>query len=219
MEEEKGKINIVEEILKIFWVFMIGSFLGYIFEMIIVLFQKGHFESRQGLIYGPLTPVYGIGGVIYYLTFKIIKTRDKGKVFLISMVLGGVTEYLCSFIQEKVFGTISWDYSEWLFNINGRTTLIHCTYWGIGGILFMKYVMPLINHIDNIIKNQYFRTITALFAIFMLFNISVSSMAAIRQDERNREIAATSNIDVFFDTYYSDEVMDEIYENKIEVKR
>ena len=25
--------------------------------------------------------VYGIGGVIYYLTFKIIKTRDKGKAF------------------------------------------------------------------------------------------------------------------------------------------
>ena len=83
----------------------------------------------------------------------------------------------------------------------------------------MKYVMPLINRIDHIIKNQYFRTVTALFAIFMLFNISVSSMAAIRQDERNREIAATSNIDMFFDKYYSDEVMDVIYENKIEVKR
>ena len=83
----------------------------------------------------------------------------------------------------------------------------------------MKYVMPLINHIDHIIKNQYVRTITALFAIFMIFNISVSSMAAIRQDERNREISATNNIDVFFDKYYSDEVMDTIYENKIEVKK
>ena len=61
--------------------------------------------------------------------------------------------------------------------------------------------------------------LTALFAIFMLFNISVSSMAAIRQDERNREISATNNIDVFFDKYYSDEVMDTIYENKIEVKK
>ena len=135
------------------------------------------------------------------------------------MVLGGIVEYLCSYFQELLFGTISWDYSNLWFNINGRTSLLHCTYWGIGGILFMKYVMPLINHIDNIIRNQYFRTITALFAIFMLFNISVSSLAAIRQDERNREIAATSNIDVFFDKYYSDEVMDVIYENKIEVKR
>ena len=53
----------------------------------------------------------------------------------------------------------------------------------------------------------------------MIFNISVSSMAAIRQDERNREIAASNNIDMFFDKYYSDEVMDVIYENKIEVKK
>ena len=83
----------------------------------------------------------------------------------------------------------------------------------------MKYVLPIINYIDKIIKNQYFRTITALFAIFMIFNISVSSMAAIRQDERNRQIAASNNIDVFFDKYYSDEVMDVIYENKIEVKK
>ena len=83
----------------------------------------------------------------------------------------------------------------------------------------MKYVMPIIHHIDKIIKNQYFRTVTALFAIFMIFNISVSSMAAIRQDERNREIAASNNIDMFFDKYYSDEVMDVIYENKIEVKK
>lgn len=36
----------------------IGSILGHIFEMIIVLFQKGHFETRQGLIYGPFIPVF-----------------------------------------------------------------------------------------------------------------------------------------------------------------
>ena len=135
------------------------------------------------------------------------------------MLLGGIVEYLCSYFQELLFGTISWDYSDLWFNINGRTSLLHCTYWGIGGVLFMKYVMPLINHIDYIIKNQYIRTITALFAIFMIFNISVSSMAAIRQDERNCEISATNNINVFFDKYYSDEVMDTIYENKIEVKK
>ena len=83
----------------------------------------------------------------------------------------------------------------------------------------MKYIMPFIENIGKVTKNNYFKTVTALFAIFMIFNISVSSMAAIRQDERNREIAASSNIDAFFDKYYSDEVMDEIYENKIEVRR
>lgn len=45
------KKKIIKELIIIFWVFIIGSILGYIFEMIVVLFQKGYFESRQGLIY------------------------------------------------------------------------------------------------------------------------------------------------------------------------
>lgn len=97
------KKKIIKELIIIFWVFIIGSILGYIFEMIVVLFQKGYFESRQGLIYGPFTPVYGIGGIVYYIVFKLIKTREKSKVFLISMLLGGITEYLCSYIQEKAY--------------------------------------------------------------------------------------------------------------------
>lgn len=71
MEEKK----IVKELAVIFWIFIIGSIVGYIAEMIVVLFQKGYFESRQGLVYGPFTPVYGIGGVIYYLVFKLIRTK------------------------------------------------------------------------------------------------------------------------------------------------
>ena len=43
------KENLEKEIAKAFWIFMIGSVLGYIFEMIVVLFQKGHFEVRQGV--------------------------------------------------------------------------------------------------------------------------------------------------------------------------
>ena len=40
---------------KLFWVFLIGCFLGVIIELIwcAVLYQK--FESRAGLIYGPFT--------------------------------------------------------------------------------------------------------------------------------------------------------------------
>ena len=67
------KKNLIKELIIVFWLFIIGSILGYIFEMIVVLFQKGYFESRQGLIYGPFTPVYGIGAIIYYLILNNIK--------------------------------------------------------------------------------------------------------------------------------------------------
>lgn len=212
MKQEKY----IDKIIKIFWVFIIGSIIGYAVEMVVGFVQNGHFVSRQGLVFGPFAQVYGLGILAYYLIVPKIKGGYL-KIFFVTMILGGIVEYLCSYFQEILFGTISWDYSHLLFNINGRTSLLHCTYWGIGGVLFMKYILPLINKIDKITKDAYFRTITALFIIFMLFNISVSSMASIRQNERNREIGASNNIDVFFDKYYSDEVMNNIYENKIEV--
>ena len=209
--EKKSKFN---EIIKIFLIFMIGSVIGYIVEMLVALVQNGHFVSRQGLLYGPFTPVYGIGILVYYMFFSAMKNRNKGIVFISSMILGGITEYMCSYIQEKVFGTVSWDYSEWILNINGRTTLIHCTYWGFAGLLYTSYIEPIIPKIELFVKDHKVKIMASSIAIFMIFNIAISSMAAIRQRERTENIPAQDNMDVFLDNMYPDEYMDEVFENK-----
>lgn len=206
--------KVIKELEKIFWVFIIGCILGYIFEMIIVLFQKGYFESRKGLIYGPFSPVYGIGGIIYYLIFKHIKTRNKLAVFLIAMILGGTTEYICSFMQEKIFGTISWDYSYLPFNINGRTSLLHCTYWGIAGILYTTYIEKLIEKIEKLLDRKKMETITICFVVFMVLNIQISAFASIRQRHRMNNIPPQNKLDEFLDKHYPDEFMNKIYANK-----
>ncbi len=208
---EKSKFN---EFFKIFIIFMIGSMIGYVVEMIVALVQNGHFVSRQGLLYGPFTPVYGIGILVYYVFFTFVKTRDKKWVFLFSMVIGGITEYLCSYVQEKVFGTVSWDYSQWLFNINGRTTLVHCTYWGFAGLLYVSFIEPLIPKIEEFIKSHKVKIMATSVAVFMIFNVTISSMAAIRQKERVENIPAQGNVDVFLDNMYPDEFMDTVFENK-----
>ena len=130
------------------------------------------------------------------------------------MILGGITEYLCSFIQEKVFGTISWDYSQWLFNINGRTTIVHCTYWGFAGLLYIKYIEPLIPKIENWVSNNRIKVMSTGLAVFMVFNITISSMAAIRQKERINNIPASSSVDNFLDNVYPDEYLNVVFENK-----
>ena len=213
-----SKSSKFNEIFKVFIIFMIGSILGYVVEMIVALVQNGHFVSRQGLLYGPFTPVYGIGILVYYIFFRIVKNRDKKIVFISSMILGGITEYLCSYIQEKAFGTVSWDYSNWLFNIDGRTTLIHCTYWGFAGLLYVSYIEPLIPKIEEVVRNHKVKIMATSVAIFMVFNVAISSMAAIRQKERQENIAANSKIDVFLDNAYPDEYMDEVFENQKRVK-
>ena len=213
-----NKSSKFNEIFKVFIIFMIGCILGYVVEMIVALVQNGHFVSRQGLLYGPFTPVYGIGILVYYIFFRIVKNRDKKIVFISSMILGGITEYLCSYIQEKAFGTVSWDYSNWLFNIDGRRTLIHCTYWGFAGLLYVSYIEPLIPKIEEVVRNHKVKIMATSVAIFMVFNVAISSMAAIRQKERQENIAANSKIDVFLDNTYPDEYMDEVFENQKRVE-
>lgn len=211
------KRNLTQELVIIFWLFIFGSILGYIFEMIVALVQEGHFESRQGLIYGPFTPVYGVGIVIYYLILSNMDIQNKLRVFGITMVLGGITEYICSFAQERIFGTISWDYSNLMFNINGRTSLLHCLYWGTGGVLYAKFVIPIIEKFRNNFYENNKRIITIIMSIFIFIDISLSFIAANRQTERRNNILPKNRVDVFLDKYYSDEYMDRVYCNKKEV--
>lgn len=209
--------NVKKELTILFWVFIIGSIAGFLFELIVVFFQKGHFELRQGLIYGPFIPVYGIGAMCYYIVLSKIKITNKVQIFLITMILGGITEYLCSFIQEKAFGTISWDYSYLPFNINGRTSLLHCIYWGIGGVLYITYIEPLLNKMIDKTNMKAFDLITIILSIFIIFDISISWMAADRQTERKNNIEPENRLDIFLDKNYPDEYMNRIFNNKKDV--
>lgn len=208
------KKNIIRELIIIFWLFVIGSIIGYIFEMLVVLFQKGYFESRKGLIYGPFTQVYGIGLVIYYLILNNIDTKSQIKIFFITAILGGIVEYFCSLLQEKIFGTISWDYSHLIFNINGRTSLLHCTYWGIAGVLYVMYIAPVLEKLKQNINKTSLRVITIIFSMFIIFDICISCIAGERQLNRKMNIAPKTKLDIFLDKYYPDEYMDKIFTNK-----
>ena len=219
MEETSNSIMIVDEesiiqkLTKIFWIFLIGSIIGYGLEMIVGLVQNGHFVSRQALLFGPFIQVYGVGLVAYYLVISNIKKKSYIKIFFITMLLGGIVEYLFSYLQETWFGTISWDYSNLLFNIHGRTSLLHCLYWGIGGVLFVRFILPLIRNLNGWCKNTNFRYVTAFLVLFITFDIVMSGMAGSKQLERKNNIAANGYIDNFFDEYYPDEKLEQIYSN------
>ena len=219
MEETSNSImivdkeSIIQKLTKIFWIFLIGSIIGYGIEMIVGLVQNGHFVSRQGLLFGPFIQVYGVGLVAYYLVISNIRKKSYIKIFFITMLLGGIVEYLFSYLQETWFGTISWDYSNLLFNIHGRTSLLHCLYWGIGGVLFVRFILPLIRNLNEWCKNTNFRFITAFLVLFITFDIVMSGMAGSRQLERKNNIAANGYIDNFFDEYYPDEKLEQIYSN------
>lgn len=207
------KSSFKKQVNTIFWVFIIGSIFGSIVETILEILVDGNLHIRRGLIYGPFIPVYGVGAVMYY--FVVSNIKDPLKVFLSSMALGGFVEYGCSYIQEVLFGTISWDYSKAVVNLNGRTDLMHCIFWGIVGIFYITMAYPVIM---KFISNYYrfeFKILTMIMAIFITFNIFVSCAAGARQNERVKGIEANSKLDEILDKYYPDSKMDKVYSNKI----
>ena len=209
------KKKVIDYIIKIFWIFVIGSVFGFFAEMLYALVYKRTIEIRKGLIYGPFIQIYGMGAVAYYILISYVK--EPKKAFLYGMAMGGILEYLCSFFQEIFFGTISWDYSDLFMNLNGRTSLLYCIYWGIIAVIYLKIVYPAFEQINPLIEKNRFKILTIFLMLFMAFDITISCMAGNRQLKRREGIPPKHKLDEFIDKTYPDEFLDRVYNNKKDV--
>lgn len=198
---------------KLFWIFLIGCFAGVIIEIIWCLIFAGHFEYRTGLIYGPFNPVYGFGAVIMTLVlFKINNKRDL-YTFLGAMILGAAFEFLCSFFQEISLGVVSWEYSDSPYNIGGRTNLQFALCWGLLGLVWVKDMYPRLSRLIERIPNKVGIPLTWILSVFMVLNMTISSLAVARQTNRRAGIEPRNELEVFLDIHYDDEFLKKIYQN------
>ena len=200
---------------KLFWVFFIGCFAGVIIEMIWCLFRHGYIESRSGLIWGPFNLVYGFGAL--FLDLVLYKYRNRSKIysFIGGFVTGTVIEYVCSFVQEMLFGSTSWDYSNVPFNINGRVCLLYSIFWGILGVIWIKIIYPRVSMWILKIPNRIGKKLTYIFLVFMLLNSAASGVAVYRWSERVNDIPANSKMDEILDHWYPNEKLEKIYPNLV----
>ncbi len=196
---------------KALWIFLVGSIFGVIMETIISYFQYGAFESRRGLIYGPLNPVYGFGAVIFMIF--LVKYKNPLKVFFGGMLLGGGFEYFCSLIQEVIFGTTSWDYSAYAFNIDGRTSLSIMICWGLIALLFVFVIYPPISKLIEKLPIRIGNILSILLIIFLLLDCAISITACLRQTERSKGIEPSNKVEMFLDKHFPDERLNAIFEN------
>ena len=83
------KKQAITNLTMILWIFLIGSFFGFIYENLLMII-KGHPALRQGLIYEPLIPIYGIGSIVFYLFYKNINLDNKSLIIkiIISNIIG-----------------------------------------------------------------------------------------------------------------------------------
>ena len=198
---------------KLFWVFFIGCFAGVVLEPIYCLIQRGHYESRVGLIYGPFNLVYGIGALC--LSGALYQFRNRGRVFSFvgGFVVGSVVEYACSWFQEVCFGSTSWDYSNMPYNLNGRICLLYSIFWGILGIFWIKDIYPRMAKWILKIPNKVGKPLTWVLLVFMVFNSVMTLFTSLRWTARREGVEPRNAFEAYLDEHYPDERMQKIFAN------
>ena len=200
---------------KIFWLFMIGAFLGDITETVYCRITAGVWMSRSSVVWGPFSIVWGLA--IAICTLLLYKYRDRSDTFLFltGTFLGGAYEYVCSVFTEIVFGQVFWDYSKIPFNLGGRINLLYCFFWGIAAMIWMKYLYPKISTLIEKLPIKLGKILTLVLVAFMTCNVIVSCMALTRSTERANGVPAEAGWQKVMDERFDDERMEKIYPNAL----
>ena len=139
-----------KDMISLFFVeFVLFSFIGWIYECVFCMVKEHHWENR-GFLFGPVCPIYGVGAVSTLLLFGTGDMPLWG-VFLICAGGSVILEYGTSYILEKRFHALWWDYSDMPLNINGRICLPGTIGFGVAGVLIRCYIAPVSERVQALV--------------------------------------------------------------------
>lgn len=159
-----------------FLYFMFYSVVGWIYEVFleVVVYRWGF--SNRGVLFGPYCVVYGFGAVILLLALSgLMKKRIKlGPVNTAPvLVFGGIVlittviELIASYIMEFTMGGWMWDYTRFAFDFQGRIAPNPSIRFGIGGMVILYLLHPLIRKFTDGADERVQKT-TALICLVVL---------------------------------------------------
>lgn len=196
---------------KPFYLFMLGSLMGFLVETIYCFAASGEYVFRGTLLYGPMNVLYGVGVLALYFSLWKINTRSKWKVFAVGVGAGTAVEYMFSFLQETLFGTVSWDYSDIPFNFGGRVNLIYSVFWGALALIWVCKLYPVFVKLLRKIPDQFGRKLSILLFALLMLNIGISAMAVTRWTNRQNGVPAVTQTEQAMDYLYPDGHMEWLY--------
>ncbi len=183
--------------------FIFYSFLGWCWESIYCTIKNKKWADR-GFLFGPVCPIYGSCVVAAQIVFTQIPVLSTGEtpmwqIFLICMVGSAIAEFATSWVLEKRFHAMWWDYSEMPLNIQGRICLPVSVGFGLAGIVVVKYLIPLISGMHTDVNPIVYEVLMLVFALVFGadFALTEASLSALLQsieeykEEFNRKAETT----------------------------
>ena len=134
--------------------FLLYSILGFLLETVRSFLVNSKFTS--GILYGPWTPIYGIGIVIVILISNYLFSHlhlsrwvETFITFIIITIVLTLLEWIGGVLIEKIFHVVFWDYSKEVLSIGKYISLSKSLIWGVGSIIFIYVLKPLL---EGVIK-------------------------------------------------------------------
>ncbi len=165
---------------KYFIYFFMYSVFGWLYEVFleVVIYQWGF--SNRGFLFGPYTPVYGFGALLFIVfLYQIKKNRIYiGKIniapiviFFGAAMIATVVELITSYALELVTTEKLWDYTAYAFNFQGRIALNPSIRFGLGGIIFLYVLQPLFEKIVALLSPKKLHFTFVLLGSMMLIDL------------------------------------------------
>ncbi len=171
MQSKESKLDAVSSFAVYF---MLYSVIGWCYEVFleVVVYRWGF--TNRGVLFGPYTPVYGVGALAFLLLVYPIIRKRKAKeklmfiplVFLLCMLIATSIELAASYILEAVTGSWPWQtYADYKVNFQARIALSPSIRFGLGGILFLYVLQPLFEKMCGALGSKKVRLLALLFII------------------------------------------------------
>ena len=213
IEQQENRFAQGVNFYKLFWIFFLGCFLGVVIETLFCLLTRGHYENRVGVIWGPFNPVYGFGCVALTIGLYFLRFHRDLHILFFGAVIGSVVEYACSWVQEMVFGSTSWDYSQMPYNVNGRICLLYAFFWGVLSCYWIKNLFPLLNAWVLSIPDKIGKPLTWVVCALLCIDMALSAWAVLRWGLRDAGQPPRNFVESFFDARFGDERMERLFPN------
>lgn len=130
-----------ELLLWILFIFLFYSFIGWLAEVLFILFKEKRFVNR-GITNGPFCTLYGLIAVVLSLTLNDIDNTFV--VFLSSILYSTVIQYIVGKVLSSFNKQVWWDYSNKKYNVDGYICLNYSLLWGLFGTILIRFINPLL---------------------------------------------------------------------------
>lgn len=149
--------------------FILYAHLGWYLEVIYAFYSSKKFVNR-GFLFGPYCSMYGVAAIVLIYSLRPFENNII-ILFIASVVITSVIEYITGYILEKMFNTTWWDYSEDPLNLHGRICLGFSLLWGAIAVLLVKIVNPFFDRFLKYIHSFHGRTIISIILILMIVDL------------------------------------------------